>query len=248
MMDVKIFDNEEFGSIRTTEKDGNVLFCGKDVAKALGYARPTKAVKDHCKGVLKQEVLTNGGIQKMNFIREGDLYRLIANSKLPKAVTFERWIFDKVIPSIRKNGGYIANQENLTNEQILANGILVAENIIKNQNKKIETMKPKALFADAVANSNNTVLVRELAKIIKQNGTDIGEERLFKWLRENGYLIRRRGSDYNMPTQKSMELGLFKINETVISSGNGNARVSKTPKVTGKGKIYFVNKFISNDK
>ena len=180
----------------------------------------------------------------MAIINESGLYSLILSSKLPNAKKFKRWVTSEVLPSIRSNGGYISNQEKMTPEEILANAIKVAERVIAEKDKQIEAMQPKALFADSVAASSSTILVGELAKILRQNGVDMGEKRLFAWLRDNGYLIKRKGTDYNMPTQRSMDMGLFRIKETVVSHSDGHTSVNKTPKITGKGQQYFLNLFI----
>ncbi len=251
-MDLQIFNNEEFGKIRTVEKNDVVYFAGSDVAKALGYAIPHKAVQTHCKGVLKWNIPTDSGNQDVLFITEGDVYRLIMRSKLPSAKRFESWVMDEVLPSIRKNGGYIAGQETMTDDELLAKALMVANNkiaerdrIIEHQKAKIEYDRPKTIFADAVATSNTSILVGDLAKIICQNGVQIGAKRLFSWLRDNGYLIKRKGADWNMPTQKSIEMGLFEIKESTHINGSGCNVTTKTPKATGKAQIYFVNKFLS---
>lgn len=249
-MEMQIFNNAEFGSVRTrTDEKGNVVFCGKDVASALGYANVNDAIARHCKekGVVKHDTLTSGGKQKLIFIDEGNLYRLITHSKLPSAERFESWVFDEVLPSIRKHGIY-AVDEVLNNPDMLISALteLKAEREKrKSLETKIEADKPKTIFADAVAVSDTSILVGDLAKIIKQNGVDIGANRLFAWLRENGYLISRKGTDYNSPTQKSMDLQLFEIKETVVTHSDGHTTINKTPKVTGKGQVYFVNKFIA---
>ena len=251
-MNLQIFKNEEFGKIRTVKKNDVVYFAGSDVAKALGYAIPHKAVQTHCKGVLKWNIPTDSGNQDVLFITEGDVYRLIMKSKLPSAERFESWVMDEVLPSIRKNGGYIAGQETMTDDELLAKALMVANNkiaerdrIIEHQKAKIEYDRPKTIFADAVATSNTSILVGDLAKIICQNGVQIGAKRLFSWLRDNGYLIKRKGADWNMPTQKSIEMGLFEIKESTHINGSGSNVTTKTPKVTGKAQIYFVNKFLS---
>lgn len=183
-------------------------------------------------------------MRNAKFIDEGNLYRLIIHSKLDTSEQFERWIFDVVLPAIRKNGGYIANQENLSDEELLAKAILVANKTIEEKNKQIETMTPKVVFADAVSVSQTSILVGELAKLITQNGTTkIGANRLFEWMRENGYLIKS-GSSKNMPTQRYVEQGLFEIKESILAMPDGATRTTKTTKVTGKGQIYFVNKFL----
>ena len=252
MGNLQVFNNSEFGTVRTIEINSKPYFSGSDVAKALGYAIPSKAINTHCKGVSKMEVPTKGGKQEMLFISEGDVYRLIAKSKLPSAEKFEHWVFDEVLPSIRKNGGYIANQENLSDDELLERALIVAQRKIEERNKEIAQqkeqiaiMQPKAIFADAVSSSSNSILIRDMAKLLKQNGVDIGEKRLFEYLRNNGYLIKRPGADYNSPTQRAMELGLFEIKETVVAHTN-DTRVHKTSKITGKGQRYFINKFLSN--
>lgn len=248
MNNIQVFENEEFGNVRTTKINEKPYFVGTDVAKALGYSNPRDALSRHCKGVVKRDTLTSRGVQRLSYINEGDLYRLIIKSKLPSAEKFELWVFEEVLPSIRRNGAYIRNQENMTPEQIMAAGLEAAKKIIENKDKEINRMKPKEVFADAVATSKTSILVGELAKILKQNGADIGQNKLFAWMREKGYLIKRKGSDYNMPTQRSMEMGLFEIKETSITKPDGSTHISKTTKVTGKGQIYFTNKFAVKDK
>lgn len=248
MNELKIFENSEFGKVRTLEIDGKPYFVASDVATALGYANPRKAVLDHCKGVTKRDTPTSSGIQSMSYIGEGDLYRLIMKSKLPNAEKFESWVMDDVLPSIRKHGMY-ATEELLANPDLL---ISVAQELKAEREKskrlkqKIEQDKPKTIFADAVATSSTSILIGDLAKIIKQNGVDIGQKRLFSWLRENGYLIKRKGADWNSPTQKSMEMELFEVKETAITHSDGHVSVSKTTKVTGKGQQFFINKFLQN--
>lgn len=252
-MDLQILKNEKFGEIRTIEENGKFLFCGSDVAKALGYVDTVNALKQHCKqdGVVFHHITDNlGRTQQAKFINEGNLYRLIAKSQLPEAEQFERWIFDEVLPSIRKYGVYATAEtaERLLNDPDFMIQTFQALKAEREKNKalenKIQEDKPKVLFADAVSVAKNSILVGDLAKLIKQNGYDIGAKRLFEWLRENGYLIRRKGTDYNMPTQKAMEMGLFEVKETTINNPDNSIRITKTTKVTGKGQIYFINKFI----
>lgn len=244
MNNLQVFNNTEFGEVRTIEKNGKILFGATECAKVLGYTNPQKAIRNHCKGVNEIVTPTKGGIQKVKFITEGDLYRLITHSKLPAAEEFEHWVFDEVLPSIRKNGGYIAGQEKLSDEELLAKALIVAENKIAEKEKQIERMRPKEIFADAVSASKSSILVGDLAKILHQNGIEIGQKRLFVWLRSNGYLIKQQGASWNMPTQKSMELGLFEIKETTITHLDGHITTSKTVKVTGKGQVYFITKFL----
>lgn len=242
-MDIQVFNNEQFGALRTYEEDGQVLFCGKDVAASLGYKNTNDAMKKHCKGVAKRYPLqTAGGIQEFVFITEPDLYRLIIHSKLPTAEKFERWVFEEVLPAIRRTGGYMVAKQDETPEQIMARAVLVAQDTIERQKREIAELKPKALFADAVAASDGTCLVGELAKMLKQNGVNIGQNRLFSWLRENGYL-GKTGSNRNVPTQRSMEQGLFRIKETAVTHSDGHVTINRTPKVTGKGQRYFIEAF-----
>lgn len=255
MNELKVFENSEFGAIRTLEENGTVLFSGSDVAKALGYNRPRDAVSRHCHHAVKhggvssttnQYGVTTEQTVEMSFIPEGDVYRLIIRSKLPAAEKFERWVFDEVLPSLRKHGLYAAD-ELLDNPDLMIQAMqaLKAERA-KNKElaDKVQKDAPKVLFADSVTASHTSILVYDLAKLLRQNGVSIGGNRLFGWLREHGYLVRRNGMDYNMPTQKSMELGLFEVKETAITHSDGHTSVNKTPKVTGKGQVYFVNKFL----
>lgn len=254
MTDLQIFNSPEFGAIRTIEKDGEPWFVGKDVAAALGYERPTKAILDHVDDENKDEVPIQDSIgrsQNTPIINESGLYSLVLSSKLPTAKKFKRWITSEVIPSIRKHGAYMTPDK--LEEVLLKPDTLIqlAQNLKAEQEKrraleaKVETDKPKVLFAESVEAAKTSILIGELAKLLKQNGINIGQNRLFQWLRQNGYLIRRQGSDYNMPTQRAMEMGLFEIKETTITHSDGHIHVSKTPKVTGKGQVYFVNLFVS---
>lgn len=246
MNDIKVFSNELFGDIRVIEKENEAWFVGKDVAERLGYSKPSNAINSHVDidDTLKQGIMDNlGRNQETTIINESGLYSLVLSSKLESAKQFKRWITKEVIPQIRKTGGYIPIENNMTDSEIMARALLVAQNTINKKDEIIESMKPKALFADAVSTSKTSILIGELAKILKQNGIETGQKRLFDYLRDNGFLIKRKGSDYNMPTQKSMELGLFEIKETTITHSDGHISISKTTKVTGKGQVYFVNKF-----
>lgn len=246
------YEHKEFGNVRVVEADGAVEFCGKDVAIALGYTNANDALKRHCKGVVKRYPLrTPGGTQDARFISEPDLYRLIAHSKLPNAQKFESWIFATVLPSIRKHGGYLTPEkveEALTDPDTI---IRLATNLKEERAKRQELeaenreLAPKALFADAVAASDDTMLVGELAKLLASNGINIGQNRLFAWLRGNGYLMKD-GSWRNMPTQRSMDMGLFVVKETAIAHADGHVTLSRTPKVTGKGQRYFVGRFLDS--
>ena len=244
-MELTIYKNHEFGSIRATSINGEPWLVGKDVAEILGYSRPADAIRAHVdpddKGV--GELETPGGPQVMVIINESGLYSLIFGSKLPKAKEFKHWVTSEVLPSIRKNGGYIAGQETMTDSELIAKALIVAQRTLAERNRLLEEQKPKVIFADAVAASKSTILIGELAKILKANGLDTGQNRLFEVLRRDGYLINRKGTDYNMPTQKSMDLGLMVIKESVINQPDGSIRVNKTPKITGKGQQYFINRY-----
>lgn len=255
MNELQIFNNPEFGEIRVAEINGDPWMVGKDIAVALGYTNPRKALNDHVddedKGVTKCDTL--GGPQEMTIINESGLYSLVLSSKLPGAKKFRRWVTSEVLPSIRKTGGYIAATAEMSDAEIMARALLVANDTIKRRGVRIQALeaqaeadRPKVLFADSVSASKHSILIGEMAKILKQNGVEnMGQNRLFEWLRGNGYLIRRPGgTDFNMPTQKSMELGLFEINETAVTHADGHVSISKTPKVTGKGQQYFINKFL----
>ena len=254
MNKLQIFNSEEFGQVRTVEINGNPYFVANDVARALGYKRPADAVTAHCKGSVKHRYLTDGGEQELKVIPEGDIYRLTVRSKLPSAEKFEKWVFDEVIPSIRTNDGYIVGQETLSDAELMAKAVLVAQRtideknrVIEQQRQKIEADRPKTIFADAVSTSKSSILIGDLAKLICQNGYQIGQKRLFQWMRDNGYLMKRKGAEWNMPTQKSMEMGLFEIKESTHINGNGCNVITRTPKATGKAQIYFVNKFLGRE-
>lgn len=248
MNQIKIFENPEFGKVRTVEIDGKPYFVGKDVAEALGYSKPLNALSVHVEkdDSLKQGLTDSlGRKQETILINESGLYSLILSSKLESAKRFKHWVTSEVLPSIHKSGGYIAGQEQMTDSELMAKALLVAQKQIEERNAQIERMRPKEIFADAVSASQTTILIGELAKLIRQNGVDIGQNRLFSWLRENGYLVKRKGTDYNQPTQKSADLGILTTKETIIAHSNGSTEIKKTVKVTGKGQQYFINKFLA---
>lgn len=250
-MDLQIFNNEEFGEIRTVTRDDEPMFCLADVCKALEIANVGNVRQRlSAKGIRTMDTPTKGGTQKMTFINEANLYKTIFQSRKDSAERFTDWVTSEVLPSIRKNGGYIAGQETMTDDELLAKALMVANNkiaerdrIIEHQKAKIEYDRPKTIFADAVATSNTSILVGDLAKIICQNGVQIGQKRLFAWLRDNGYLMKS-GSSYNMPIQRYVQQGLFEVKERSIQNPDGSVRITITPKVTGKGQLYFVNKFL----
>ena len=255
MEEIKIFESDDFGTVKTTDDGkGNILFCGLDIAKSLGYSNPRKAISDHCKkdGVTKRYIIDNlGRKQETSFISEGNVYRLIARSKMPQAEKFEKWVFDEILPSIRQHGAYMTDDilaKTIENPDFLIN--LLTEMKEEKQRRivaeeKIKADRSKVLFAESVEVSKGSILVGDLAKLIKQNGYEIGQKRLFEWLRANGYLMKS-GNSYNMPTQYSMELGPFEVKEHVINNPDGSVRVTRTPKVTGKGQRYFINKFLGD--
>lgn len=243
MNDIQLFTSNEFGTIRTVEQDGKVLFCGKDVATALGYSNTKDALAKHCKGVANRYPLkTDGGTQQFRFITEGDLYRLIASSKLPSAQKFESWVFDEVLPSIRKQGGYMTARADETPEEIMARALMLAKDTMDRQQREIAELRPKALFADAVAASDGTCLIGELAKMMRQNGVHVGQNRLFEWLRRDGFL-GKTGSNRNVPTQMAMERGLFRIKETAVTHSDGHVSISRTAKVTGRWQTFFIDRY-----
>lgn len=252
MNEMQKFTNEKFGEIRMVIIDNDPWFVGKDVALALGYADTVNALKAHVDAEDKRgwQITTPGGEQTMIVVNESGLYSLILSSKLESAKEFKRWVTGEVLPSIRKHGAYMtpATVEAVLSDPDTMIRLLQEIKAERQQREaleaKAEADRPKVLFADAVAVSGSTVLVGELAKILKQNGVEIGQNRLFNWLRRNGYLIRRQGTDYNMPTQYSMELGLFEIKETAVTHSDGHVTVSKTPKITGRGQQYFIAKFL----
>lgn len=254
MNEIKIFENPTFGKVRTTELNGEPYFVGKDVAEILGYKETAKAIRtkvDHDdKGVSVLD--TPGGKQEIIVINESGVYSLVFSSKLPRAKEFKHWVTSEILPSIRRHGAYmtddilaktIENPDFLIN---LLNDMKQEKEKRKALEEKVQQDKPKVLFAECVEASKSSILVGDLAKLLKQNGVEIGQKRLFAWLRDNGYLMRGNSGSYNMPTQRSMEIGLFEVKEHVINNPDGSIRVTKTPKVTGKGQRYFVNKFLGD--
>lgn len=258
MNGIQIFKNPEFGNMRAITKDGEPWFVGKDVAEALGYGKGkslANAVANHVdaedKGVT--EMMTPGGAQKMTIINESGLYSLILSSKLPTAKKFKHWVTSEVLPAIRKTGGYIPVTPGMSDMEVLARAVLISKktiDVLKEKNKLLETeneaMKPKALFADAYAATKDGILVGAMAKMLRQNGIEIGQNRLFRILREKGYLMKS-GEDKNMPTQRSMDRGGFRIKARTITTPDGSNRSTRTVLVTGKGQQYFVNLFLKEE-
>ncbi len=241
------FDNQ---NVRIVELNNEPWFVAADVCKVLALTNPTVTINRLEKDERSKFNLGRQG--ETNIVNESGLYELIFASRKPTARAFKKWVKSEVLPSIRKDGGYIATDENDDDASIMAKALLIANKTIENSKKKIveqqlliDAQKPKVIFAEAIQASETTILIGEFAKILKQNGVDVGQKRLFEWLRENGYLIKRKGSDYNSPTQKSMELGLFEIKETPIHHTSGEISISRTSKITGKGQAYFINKFLN---
>lgn len=251
MNEIQAFNSLEFGQIRTINIEDEPWFVGKDVALALGYKDTINAIKRH---VFEEDKAgwqnaTSGQNREMTIINESGLYALIFGSKLEKANQFKRWVTNDILPSIRKHGMY-ATDELVNNPDLL---IQVATQLKDERAKrqqlelKEQENRPKVLFAESVEASKCSILIGDLAKLIKQNGYNIGQNRLFEWMRNNGYLISRRGESYNMPTQQSMNLGLFEIKESSVVNADGSVRLTRTTKVTGKGQVYFINKFIERN-
>lgn len=249
-MNLQIFENKEFGKVRTIVKNSEPLFIAKDICDILGLSNSRQAVS-RLDNDEKNTVTLNDGIGNPNktVVNEYGLYNLVLASRKPQAKAFKRWITHEVIPAVRNHGGYLTPEKT---EELLNNPDLIIqlatnlkeERAARSQvEQQLAAAKPKVIFADAVSASDSTILIGDMAKIIKQNGHSIGQKRMFQWLRNNGFLIKRFGADYNSPTQKSMELGLFKIKETAITHSDGHITISKTVKVTGKGQQYFINKF-----
>lgn len=256
MNDLQIFKNSEFGELEIVMIGGKEYFPAIQCAKILGYSNPYDAISKHCKreGVAKREGVshttnqygaTTQQITEIKYIDEGNLYRLIVSSRLPQAEHFERWIFDEVLPSIRKHGLYAV--DDIINDPDTMIKALTALKEEREKRKalevKVEQDKPKVVFANAVECAKTSILVGELAKLLKQNGVQTGEKRLFDDLRNDGYLMKS-GTSKNMPTQKSMELGLFEIRERTVNAPDGNIKITKTPYVTGKGQTYFIDRYL----
>ena len=248
MNDVKIFENPKFGQVRTTVIDGEPWFVAAEGCRALDLGNPTRALDrldNDERTLISIKGASNG--KPVNGVNEPGLYSLVLGSRKPEAKAFKRWITHDVIPAIRKTGGYHIPQ---SPEEQMAQGILAAQKLlaerdatIAKQNEQIAVLTPKGIFADAVTASKTSILVGGLAKLIKQQGIDIGQKRLFAWMRENGFLIKS-GTETNMPTQRAMDMKLFEVKEGSFVDGNGGNRITRTTKVTGKGQVYFVNKFL----
>ena len=258
MNEIKIFKNERFGEIRTAGTSEEPLFCLADVCRVLELQPGRTKQRLSEKGITSIKTLTNGGHQDLIYINEQNLYKVIMRSDKPQAEPFQDWVCGEVLPSIRKTGGYIAAKPDDTPEEIMARALLIAQDTMKRQGERISRLQAeskeqadkiaadasKVLFANALKASDRSILVGELAKILKQNGCDTGQKRLFAWLRENGYLMKG-GSERNQPTQRSMELGLFEVTKGVVTRPDDTVITTVTTKVTAKGQEYFINKFIN---
>lgn len=267
------FEDQSVGVVKINEEP---WFVGKDLTNILGYTNGPKAIKDHVdeEDKLSERIVMSGQHRQVFLVNESGLYSLILSSKMPNAKKFKRWVTHEVLPAIRKHGAYMTDEkieEVLTDPDTiikLATQLkderqqrLIEQQLRRDAESQVREMKPKALFADAVTSSKSTVLISDLAKMIKQNGVhylyvtvngttkklNMGPNNLFKWMRENHYLIARKGSDYNSPTQRSMLMELFEIKEKTIVHSDGHTTISKTPKVTGKGQQYFINLFLNGE-
>lgn len=256
MNDIQIFNNPEFGEIRTVNINNEPWFVGKDIAQILGYAKPLNALAMHIDedDSLKQGLTDGlGRKQETIFINESGLYSLVLSSKLPTAKKFKRWVTSEVLPTIRKHGAYMT-AETLENALLSPDYLIKIATRLKEEQEArrkaeavIEANRPKVIYADAVSVSDDVVSIGKLANFLNQNGVNTGRNRLIRWMQDNGYLIRY-GRDHNTPTQKAMDLGLFKVKQTTITSANGSVKLTRTSLVTGKGQQYFVNKFLGKDK
>lgn len=250
MYGLQVFSYEG-NEVRTVQKGSEILWVLKDVCGILGIEKyrdaATRLDDDEREPVL---VDTLGGRQEMIAVTESGLYSIILLSRKPEAKKFKRWVTHEVLPTIRKHGAYVtpAKLEELMNDPDSWIKVLTALKEERSAKERLQLEatenKPKVIFADAVSVSEGTILIGELAKILKGNGIEIGQNRLFEKLRQDGYLIKRKGTDYNAPTQKAMDLGLFRVKETAITHSDGHVTISKTTKVTGKGQQYFINLFL----
>ena len=249
MNEMQIFKNDRFGQVRIITENDKTLFCAFDVASALGYAKPRNAVSAHCKGALKRGVLTNGGMQDMTFIPEGDIYRLVVRSNLPAAEQFESWIFDEVLPSIRKHGAYAtpATIDNIINDPDF--GIRLLQELKSERDKsaqltaKIEADKPKVEFAEALETSTNSITVKQLSVLLAQRGCDTGEKRLFNEMREDGFLLTH-GNYYNEPAQRYMDMKLFEVKTGTYTTAYGDTRNTRQTLITPKGLQYLMDYYM----
>lgn len=246
---IQVFNNEEFGEVRVIEENGKPFFCGNDVAKALGYSNAPDAMRRHCRAIVKRDTPISGKMQEINYIPEGDVYRLITHSKLPTAEKFESWVFDTVLPSIRQTGGYIQGEESMSDDDLIARALVMAqkkielrEQQLKEKDAQLELQKPKVDFADHVTDSDNAIDMGTFAKYAQKQGITMGRNTLFKWLRDQGVLM-----DNNVPYQRYLNAGWFKVIELTYNTGSGQYTNPKTL-VTGKGQVALINYIRKNYK
>lgn len=248
MNNLQVFENPEFGKVRSVNVNGEPWLVGSDVATSLGYADAQKAIKNHVDedDKLIRQISVSGQMRNVICINESGVYSLVFSSKLPKAKEFKRWVTSEVLPSIRKHGAYMTKP---TIEQIITSPdfLIKLATELKNEKEarqeaeaKVKEQAPKVLFADTVSGSQTSILVGQLAKLVKQRGLDIGQNRLFKWLRDKGYLMKNK----NEPTQRSMDLKVMEVKERTVNNPDGSTRITRTPMITGKGQIYFVDRLL----
>lgn len=240
MNELQVFNNEMFGNVRIILQDNEPWFVAADVCKCLEHTNTTMALQRLDDD--ERSKLNLGRQGETNVVNEYGLYSLVMSSRKPEAKEFKRWVTHEVLPSIRKYGSY-----NMNIPRTLPDALKLYANEIEAHNKTkalVEEQKPKVLFADAVNASHTSILVGDLAKLLRQNGLDIGQNRLFERLRQEGYLIKQKGESYNMPTQRSMDMKLFEVKESTFTNPDGSTHITKTPKVTGKGQIYFTNRYL----
>lgn len=245
MNELQVFNNVMFGNVRVLLQGDEPWFVAKDIADTLGYQNGSRDVNRHTDEEDRTKTMVFDGNQNKEtiLINESGLYSLVLSSKLPNAKQFRRWVTSEVLPSIRKYGTY-----NMAISRTLPDALKLYANEIEEHNKTkalLEEQKPKVLFADAVNASHTSILVGDLAKLLRQNSLDIGQNRLFEKLRQEGYLIKQKGESYNMPTQRSMDMKLFEVKESIFTNPDGSTHITKTSKVTGKGQIYFANRYLS---
>lgn len=243
MNELQVFNNAMFGNVRVLLQGDEPWFVAKDVADTLGYQNGSRDVNRHTDEEDRTKTMLFDGNQNKEtiLINESGLYSLVLSSKLPNAKQFKRWVTSEVLPSLRKYGTY-----SMDIPRTLPDALKAYADEIEQHNKTkalVKAQRPKVIFADAVSTSDTDILIGDLAKLLNQNGHNIGQNRLFERLRKEGYLISRKGNSYNTPTQKAMELGLFRIKETAITHADGRTTINKTPKVTGKGQLYFINRY-----
>lgn len=246
--EIRAFDNERFGTIRALNVDGEPWFVAKDVCASLGLENSRKATASLDEDEKDTVTISDGipGNPNKTIVSEAGFYKLVMKSRKPEAKAFQRWVTHEVLPAIRRDGAYVASDGTEDDATLMARALLAAQRTIERNRAQLDEMRPKALFADAVAASHTSILVGDLAKLLKQNGVDMGQNRLFQWLRDRGYLMKQ-GSSKNMPTQRSMDMGLFEVKERTINNPDGSVRITKTTKVTGKGQQYFINQFMAAD-